>query len=184
MTSDHVAHAMVAACRATGEDPLAVASGDRYASRGRHYAFHALIEVFSDVEKATIARLVGAPLPKKYWSTSYHNVARCNASGQPMANWWDFEVLDGVVAAIRAVDAPIDLRSAIDLPPAAEWLPHASPNPAGAPGQPKPFRMFDAMLVSRRPRQLGLNITADLLGDPAPGRSALDHKKQEEAPSD
>jgi len=110
-SANQVAWAIVAACRETGDDPIAVASGAKNvrigapALRARHYALHALLHVFQDLPKATAATLVGVPQkPGSFYNNSYHSVAKVvSGSGRRYANWWDENAYGRVIAAIEAV---------------------------------------------------------------------------------
>ena len=60
-TADQIAWAIVQACRETGEDPFKVAGRRVVRSRARHYAIHALVQVFPNIDRSAVGRFVGAP---------------------------------------------------------------------------------------------------------------------------
>lgn len=131
-TANHVAWAIVAACRETGDDPIAIATGaakgrnPRVGLRARHYALHALIFKYPDLLKAKAAEFVGAPgKPAAFYNNSMNQVARVvnHTTGRRMANWWDEEGFERVIQAIEAVGPGIESTHPIEndepeLPPA------------------------------------------------------------------
>jgi hypothetical protein len=93
-TADDIARAIVAACRETGGDPIAVASaaqsygGDNLPMvHARAYALMALIEAFPRYPEMRLAKLVGAGSPTVYASKLKRNVAN------GILRWWDTDVL-------------------------------------------------------------------------------------------
>lgn len=103
-TADQVAAAIVAACRETGADPIAVASGHRdevrsapdrkfAISRARAYAALAIREIFKENGPVAIARWVGSLSPACYVT----NVDRDRKDGR--YRWWDEAAFQRVVAA-------------------------------------------------------------------------------------
>lgn len=114
-TADHVAMAVVAACRETGEDPFAVMQRVTQL-RARHYALHALREV-CDIEGARAADLVGCPAkPHYFFANSRSQVFYWNSiKGHRAAKWWREDAFERIVSAIRAVPAPA-LESAPEAP--------------------------------------------------------------------
>ena len=78
-TADHVATAIVGACKEIGADPHPLAAqiamgvtnppgrgGDKLVTQARAYAAVALCAAFPDVARPEIARLVGAAMPAQY----------------------------------------------------------------------------------------------------------------------
>lgn len=103
-TADQVAAAIVAACRETGADPIAVASGEKddtraaperkYAvSRARAYAALAIREIFKENGPVAIARWVGAGTPSCYMTNVDRDVREARLK------WWDAAAYQRVVAA-------------------------------------------------------------------------------------
>lgn len=99
-TADHVALAVIAACRETGEDPLSIATEPTL--RARHYAMHALLSSFDDLTRSAAARMVGAPgNPAVFWTASWNQVVKTRASGDGhMARWFDDDAFGRVIDAI------------------------------------------------------------------------------------
>jgi hypothetical protein len=107
-SSDDVARAIIAACRETGDDPARTVTGEALpgqpTNRARHYAMHALLHVFPDLERHAAARLVGCPgKPAAFWNASYHQVIkpRAGAAGH-VAGWFNDRVYERVIAAVEA----------------------------------------------------------------------------------
>lgn len=125
-TADHVAHAIVAACRETGEDPIECASRPN-AVRGRHYAHHALVHCFPSVRVSSIARMVGAPRPDIFHQGSLNNHVRKRAS-----EWWNDHVYQRVIRAIGVEPAPRALP-APRKPGRPCFVPTVTPAPGGLP---------------------------------------------------
>ncbi len=123
-TADDIAIAIVAACRETGEDPVACVSKS-YNIRARHYALWALVSFFhpeTQDEKDQLARLVGAPgKPHQFWGNSAQ-VYRpgCRLRGRA---WWDAAQFSRVVNTLRdaldARDAPVNEPPPYRPPPDA-----------------------------------------------------------------
>lgn len=146
----------MAAARETEEDPILCAM-KQPGMRCRHYALCALAEVFQPAnreDKERLSRLVGCwGKPLAFWSNSAQ-VTRPFASayahkGRRWAAWFQEEAFQRVVAAI-----------------------HAASSAFVSPG--KAINEFDAPITMRRPVVRDApDVTAELMGDPAPGRSAL-----------
>ncbi|WP_454629496.1 hypothetical protein [Bradyrhizobium cenepequi] len=140
LTADQVAWAIVAACRETKDDPIDCISGvvkgglGKHTLRGRHYAMHALLEVFPDLPRAVAARLVGAPgNPMAYYYNSFHNVSKIQ-NGRRYARWWDEDAFQRVVSAVRAAPAHVGEK--------AEQAP--APRPFISERQAAAYRMLEA----------------------------------------
>jgi hypothetical protein len=149
-TADDVAWAIVAGCRETGEDPIAC-DGRKMSIRGRHYALHALLHVFPELPRYRAAELVGCPgKPAAFWNNSWYQVIRpCGAGGAlHMANWFDDEAYARVIAIVEL--SASDRRA---LPTRSLTIDFRR----------KPSTDYD-------------DVTAAQMGDPAPGRSALDQR--------
>jgi hypothetical protein len=109
-SATQVAWAIVAACRETGDDPIAIASGQskgpssRVTLRARHYALHALLFVFPRLPREKAAEFVGAPgRPMMFYHGSMNQVAKVvnTMTGRRRANWWDEEGFERVIRAIE-----------------------------------------------------------------------------------
>lgn len=106
LTADVVAAAIVAACRETGEDPLAFASEAHrdFNIQWRHYAHHALVHHFGIEHRVVIARLLCCPGKATY----FHRSSLWGTLGQgpqrktPVA-WWLNESLEHVIQAVGRV---------------------------------------------------------------------------------
>lgn len=106
-TANQIAHAIVAACKITGADPIAVASRESDMqnqllfpiARARSYAALALRERFPDLPNAAVDRVVGCRTLGVFLSAL---MRRVKAGGMP---WLDPERLAGVVQAIPEADA-------------------------------------------------------------------------------
>lgn len=163
VTADHVARAIVAACRETAEDPVVVASGQPGAFRSRHYAMWALLHVFQDMKPTVAAALVGAP----YKPGAFYYNSRASAlpsAGRPGGgNWWNAGTYQRVIEAIGS-DEPL---------PAPEPPPYRPAPP------PKP--------PLARAAKLGTSDTAKAVMDddddrPIFDRGSIGAKKQREHP--
>ena len=146
-TAEHVARIIVAACKATNENPLYCAKGRSSYSRARCYAFVALAVAFPELTHAVVARLVGAAEFPTFVASTVQ-IARKRPA------WWSLSIVNDCLAAIAhapASEAQAECRrigSTYSRP-----IPKLSPL---------------ARVVDRRP------AGPVSLGDPAPGRSALD----------
>lgn len=104
VTAEHVARALVAACRETNEDPVLVASREPGAFRSRHYAMFALLEVFPDLTGKEAARLVGCPGKPAVF---FYNSLTKRATGRPGGGaWWNPAIFERVVAVLKS-DGPL-----------------------------------------------------------------------------
>lgn len=146
LTADHVARAIVAACRETGDDPIRTAIGElgtqRPTNRARHYAMHALLHVFPDLLRFTAARLVGCPgSEKQFWNSSWHQIVKPRASGLGhVANWFDDEAFGRIIDAIGLKPESDPLSHVeIEEEEKVEPPPFRVPVPCPAPGRP-PYR--------------------------------------------
>lgn len=104
--ADHVAAAIVAACRETGDDPVAVAE-QITGCRARHYAVHALAKVFPQANRTKLSEWVGCPgKGQHFWHNSCNQIANPTSLTGPkrMVKWWSADVFRKVVAAIEAVE--------------------------------------------------------------------------------
>ena len=104
LTADAVAAALVVACRATGENPESFVEHDA-AFRARHYALHALVNVFRRVTPFDISSALCCPGKAKYfYRSSLWWVLGFNPKNtKKRAEWWDDEVLGRVIEAVEAV---------------------------------------------------------------------------------
>lgn len=144
---DLIAHAIVAACKETGADPVAVASGERdgdcyySVSRARAYAATAIRAVWQGCGNMAIARMFGASSPSCYF-------ASLEARRSKGLSWWSARALERVVTAIPYRKSRL-LRQ----------------------GENGPLTM------RRAPVDNAADVTGSFMGDPQPGRSALDQKR-------
>lgn len=156
-TADDVARAIVAACRETGDDPIKTADGTaltamrnkQKTNQARHYALHALVYVFPDLDRADAARMVGAPgHPKLYWNASWHQVAKPRASGiGHMAGWFDDGIFGRVIQAIGKEPPAVRERPIATGPAQAAARPPApikAPTITHAPGKRALYDMLAA----------------------------------------
>lgn len=90
-TADEIALAVVTACRLTGDMPIATCL--RQTSRARPIALAALIEVFPEAKRQSLARLVGYETPQT-GTTSLMMARKCK--------WWREEHVDEVVGVLVA----------------------------------------------------------------------------------
>lgn len=124
LTAEHVARALVAACRETSEDPVLVASREPGAFRSRHYAMWALLQVFPDLSPKAAAQFVGCPgQPMAF----YHNSRYQAAPGRPGGGkWWNAGTYERVIAAIDSHAPPLPPEpppfKAGPLPPARKMV--------------------------------------------------------------
>jgi hypothetical protein len=156
--AEDVGRAILAACKETNEDPFGIVGG-RYSARARHYALHALLHVFPDLGRHSACRLVGVKKSSavpSFWMASWDIVR-----APPGKTWWDAAVYARVIQGTRAAD-----REKVSRPIAVRKQ-----------KKTRSFRLVDAPTTYRgrhRPLIAETNVTAELMGDPAPGRSALD----------
>lgn len=196
-TAHHIALAIVAACRATGEDPIECASG-KLKMRSRHYAYTALRKLFPSLDGIALARMVGFGKKACKGPIAYYLRLAREGSG------WDDSIVTRVceqmspsIEAYIAPPAPPDApkpvldptaltederRYADGMPPTSrsvfERMPHDERARlmrayVGQHGEYDPSRA-----PSARGRVLDHRLTGPVnLGDPAPGRSALDQRR-------
>ena len=198
-SADQVARAVVTAARLCDEDPIACVGG-AHGLRSRYYVMRALHAVFPDVLQKKIASYVGvAP------SQVAEAVRRARKSELNL-KWWNRRHLQQVIDAVKREPKPAPpprvvaakksapFAKPVVTPPPAPARPRAAaaPHPIdrdrdqhivrrGAPLRPAP-------ILHRAPRVVGLavkpprrvvvtDLASDLMGDPPPGRSALDRSK-------
>lgn len=105
-TADQVARAIVTACRATGENPIAVVGDREPQSRARHYAFQSLKVVFPDVKKERLAFMCGCSGKPEYYAVNSTNGMQRFVGGpyrgERKHRFWNEEVFARVLAALRA----------------------------------------------------------------------------------
>lgn len=118
-TADHVAAAIVAACKETGADPQEVAMGVNIGPKGnrdgaahaRSYAGLALRCEFPDADGAALARMVGARIPKGFFLRLDKQI---NGNCKP-PHWWSDDAYRRVIEAVAKVKAPIKALPFIKL---------------------------------------------------------------------
>jgi hypothetical protein len=108
LSANHVAWAIVQACRETGENALVVAEQRKPQSRARHYALQALKVVFPDVSRERLAWMCGCSGNPKYYSTNSTNGIQRFVGGphkgERIHRFWKEEVFERVIAAVRTCD--------------------------------------------------------------------------------
>lgn len=166
-TAENVARALVAACAETGDDPIRAATGcvggvHGANIRGRHYAMHALLHVFPTLPRTSAARMVGCPgKPAAFYNNSWNLIARPVSGSLRRANWWDEATYGRVIAAIE--------KSLVT----STW--HGL---AIVTRQTSPLLKPEGDLTMRRKPSINVeDVTASLMGDPPPQRSALFNRK-------
>lgn len=125
LTAEHVAVAIVTACREMGEGALAVAEQRKPQSRARHYALQALRTVFPKVQRDRLAFLCGcAGNPEFYAANSARGMARFVGGphkGERIHRFWNEAVFERIIASIRE-SAPtrerdVEIEATPDAPP-------------------------------------------------------------------
>jgi hypothetical protein len=159
ISADDVAIAIIAACRETGGDPVACASGAginvggaKYANqistcRARHYALHALLHVFPGAEREKVCALVGAMgSPKSFWNNSLNQVIKPAGNRRHVALWWNDKAYDRVIRAVEAGRG----NDADGVPLPAATAPEPPP-----PYRPPAGTVEKVLAASPRPERLG-----------------------------
>jgi hypothetical protein len=179
-TADEIATAIVAAARLEGEDPEAIARGAQ-PSRARWYAAAALFDAFPDNDYRAIA--LGCGFLTQSTMVSSRSLVGSYRRGKG-AKWWDESRVEVVAAALAkfresappaapVVEAPQQLLAPIAAPlvsPAAAAS--AASQFLGLAAKPAPMRDAGSLPIKRAAR-LRVSVTAAILGDPPPDRSAL-----------
>lgn len=88
-----VATAIVSACRLVGEDPVAVVNGQA-GLRARHVALAALVAIFPQARKESLARCCGYASTRAAWS-NINGIFRAKSA------WWREEWVEQVTAVLR-----------------------------------------------------------------------------------
>jgi hypothetical protein len=194
-TADEIAIAIVTACRLTGGDPIAAVRGASAPAAG-WYALEALQATLPGLNCMAAARGLGLKVDGKHLST---RMRAYRATKKFRADWVD-EIIGaltcGMPASEPAADtceidltrAPILKRAlAVNRAPAIPPRPRPEPTKHRPPviAQPAgPASTSSAGLdLHYRPdppphrRQVDV-VTADIMGDPIPGRSALDQRQR------
>jgi hypothetical protein len=100
-SADDVAVAVIAACGATGESPLGIAT--EKTMRTRHYAMHALAYLYPKYPKRKLAKLLGCQgHPDRFWNNSRANVANPLDPRARTVSWWSSETYWRVIRAVQA----------------------------------------------------------------------------------
>lgn len=105
-TADHVAAAIVAACRECREDPLLFLPPAGWkVLRARHYAMHALEHCFPGLPASFYARMVGATVrPGWFMATSRMTIiAAVPGTNRRRAVWWSEAAYGRTIGAIERV---------------------------------------------------------------------------------
>lgn len=151
-TAEHVARAIVAAASLTGDDPVAVASGAP-AVRARHYAAAALYKLFPQVLTRLIAQYVGM-LNGSSQSSERSSIEFLRRK----AAWWDESIVTAARTAVLETPGPTS----------AAAKPHSLIDAAA---QRAPVQKARRLAEPEQPRGVVP------MGEPEPGRSALDQKR-------
>ena len=134
-SADDIAHAIVAASREIGADPIAVVTGQLGIERGRgqtweisrarNYAGWALRKVFEDCPPDALARMLG--VGRMSWSSFWGNIDFNLRNNK--YKWWNAAAFDRIASAVRrsaeghqahaAVGPEIGLLSELPAPQAA-----------------------------------------------------------------
>jgi hypothetical protein len=190
-TADAVAVAVVTACKHTNESPEAVVQGS-WGSRARHYAAQALVKVYQNTPAPSIARMVGAGSSANSFMISSMRVISYR-------KWFKADIFNDVLRAVSRVtgrevkyrcrigegykgenhvtiDTPAD-QEAQDIQDAVAVV--AAEIAASPPSPRESFRLLEE-IVTRKPVvpfARCKDFTAEVMGDPRPGRSALDQRE-------
>jgi len=144
-SADEVARAIVVACRMCGEDPIQLAEG-RKGLRSRYYVFGAIREAYPDLPPKGVGLMLGlTPAASRQFPSNYY----LQFIGRKYFDQW---LLDRVRAELSPPTGPM---------PAAPVL-TIRPSLTSASGR----RYIPPAIASDK--------TGALMGDPPPGRSALD----------
>src|SRR5574337_391384 len=139
-TADQIAHAIVAACKITGADPVAIVSRETDApsetrafpiSRARSYAALALQVAFPALPRVAIDRVVGAASIGVYLGGLNKRLREGACS-----TWYDPEKLRGVIDAIPSTPAGAAIIPEISQRPSS--VPTIRCGPASPLLKPKP----------------------------------------------
>lgn len=182
-SAEAIATAIVVACRATKEDPLACANGV-HCIRGRYYAFAGLLLAFPDTAHFRLARYVGSRSSASF---------RANVeTARSRSHWWDASIEAAVIAALGGPRQrlPKIVAPAVERkePPQPRVRVHTEPRPSDPPVPPAPKFVPRAdpriQAVARGARVIDRRYAGTVnMGEPAPGRSALDQRRAAEAAS-
>lgn len=138
-SANHIAVAIVSACVETGEDPLAIVEQRVQKSHARHYAFQALRVVFPEAAHDSLAHRCGCSGIPKYFATNSNDRMRPFVGGPHKGKrkhgFWDEDVFQKVIDAVRAVDMPEEPQSEEPAIAAAPAEPPA-PTPSAPPSRP------------------------------------------------
>lgn len=178
VSADMLARAIVTAAQATGEDAPGVAEGE-WGSRARWHALAGLLRAFPDADYRALGRAVGI--------VSAHSVGNCRALARDYAarkKWWDARVVEDVVEAMMSAAAGQPQKPRAPAPEPKTAAPANARKQvvaqvvaqAVAPARGGPVHPL--ALAERKP-WVRTATTASVLGDPAPGRSALAQKQRE-----
>lgn len=143
-TADDYALAIVASCRITGEDPLQFTKR-LPGFRARHFALHALLEVFPDAQAPSVSAALACPGKSHYFRRSslwyvLGEAPQPGQAGRKPEPWWSTAKMGLVVKVLKArslgaIDqdkpATAKLRSMLAelKPPPVAPAPRPSPAP-------------------------------------------------------
>ena len=173
-TSDDFAVAIVAAARLQGEDPEAIAKG-KPNSRARWYALAALLETFGGNDPRALA--LGVGIFSKNAIERAKGRVRDFRSGKYV--WWDDRRVSIIVQALDDGRVPLDLPRFLPATPAEPVISVPPARPISSVLRDEGTLPFGRPVSGRR----RANITAAIMGDPEPGRSALAQRQTEKVAS-
>lgn len=171
-TADQIAHAVVAAARLTGADPVglyAVETGKHSAmARARAIAFVALCEALPSVRRKTIEHALG------YAAGSCSNVHTYRKT----ASWWREDWIDEVVGAILAPEIepaglPFQAINVTNYDEVQKVIACDLATPATPKADEEQLRQYYRPAPKPK-RSVGRALD---LGEPVAGRSALDQRR-------
>jgi hypothetical protein len=166
-TADEIATAIVAAARLEGEDPEAIARGAQ-PSRARWYAAAALFDAFPNDDYRAIA--LGCGFLTQSTMVNSRSLVGFYRRGKGV-KWWDESRVEVVAAALAKFREPAPPAAPVVEAPQQLLAPIASHFQALA-AKPAPMRDAGSLPIKRAAR-LRVSVTAAILGDPPPDRSAL-----------
>lgn len=119
ISADAYATAIVAAARLTGEDPESFVDRDPEC-RFRHYALHALLNVYPDARPGDVSNALGCPgKPTFFPRSSLWFVLGQGPHRKVPAEWWDNVTLGLVIEAVLKV-TPLPAPKVVPRPVPSE----------------------------------------------------------------
>lgn len=145
-SADHIAIAIVTACRLNGENPLAIVEQRPQRSRARHYALYALACVFPEASKAKLAFLVGCQGNPVYYA---RNSMAGHYDGKQKHTFWNRSIEARVIEAVEACTSKP--APAVEAPPAPKAEPQFTvpmSRPFVSERQMKAYRMLQEAVAN------------------------------------